>query len=164
MNPTTTSTITESSEFILRRLQETFPDWALGVPILFALAVLIVSGLGMGVLPALRLSDTDLKTVLNEHGRRTTSSAATSRVMSGMIVAEVALAIALVAGAGWLVQSFARLRTIDEAAELLNVSPRTVRRLIESGALPVHRPLGRLVRIADADLAALLAASRRVEW
>ena len=40
-----------------------------------------------------------------------------------------------------------RLRTIDEAAELLNVSPRTVRRLIESGALPVHR-LGRLVRIA----------------
>jgi hypothetical protein len=26
-----------------------------------------------------------------------------------------------------------RLRTVDEAAELLNVSPRTVRRLIESG-------------------------------
>jgi excisionase family DNA binding protein len=54
-----------------------------------------------------------------------------------------------------------RLRTIDEAAELLNVSPRTVRRLIESGALPVHR-LGRLVRIADGDLAAFLAASRCV--
>jgi excisionase family DNA binding protein len=54
-----------------------------------------------------------------------------------------------------------RLRTIDEAAELLNVSPRTVRRLIESGALPVHR-LGRLVRIADPDLAAFLAATRSV--
>jgi excisionase family DNA binding protein len=54
-----------------------------------------------------------------------------------------------------------RLRTIDEAAELLNVSPRTVRRLIESGALPVHR-LGRLVRIGDLDLAAFLAASRSV--
>jgi excisionase family DNA binding protein len=52
-----------------------------------------------------------------------------------------------------------RLRTIDEVAELLNVSPRTVRRLIESGALPVHR-LGRLVRIADADLATFLAANR----
>jgi excisionase family DNA binding protein len=52
-----------------------------------------------------------------------------------------------------------RLRTIDEASELLNVSPRTVRRFIESGALPAHR-LGRLVRIADADLAAFLAASR----
>jgi excisionase family DNA binding protein len=54
-----------------------------------------------------------------------------------------------------------RLRTIDEAADLLNVSPRTVRRLIEAGALPVHR-LGRLVRIADPDLAAFLAATRSV--
>jgi len=94
----------------LPRLDTVPFDWRV---LLFSLAVLIVSGLGIGVLPALRLSDTDLKTVLNEHGRRTTSSAATSRVMSGMIVAEVALAIALVAGAGWLVQSFARLRTID---------------------------------------------------
>jgi excisionase family DNA binding protein len=54
-----------------------------------------------------------------------------------------------------------RLRTINEAAELLNVSPRTVRRLIEAGALPVHR-FGRLVRIADPDLATFLAASRSV--
>ena len=52
-----------------------------------------------------------------------------------------------------------RLRTIDETAELLNVSPRTVRRLIESGALPVHR-FGRLVRISDGDIAAFLAANR----
>jgi predicted permease len=90
---------------------ETVPfDWRV---VLFSLVVLIVSGIGIGVVPALRLSDTDLKTVLNEHGRRTTSSHATSRAMSGMIVAEVAVAIALVAGAGWLIQSFARLRTID---------------------------------------------------
>ena len=54
-----------------------------------------------------------------------------------------------------------RLRTIDETAELLNVSPRTVRRLINSGALPAHR-LGRLVRIADGDLAVFLAASRSI--
>jgi excisionase family DNA binding protein len=54
-----------------------------------------------------------------------------------------------------------KLRTIDETAELLNVSPRTVRRIIDSGALGVHR-FGRLVRIADADLAVLLAASRSV--
>ena len=54
-----------------------------------------------------------------------------------------------------------RLRSIDETAALLNLSPRSVRRLIESGALPVHR-FGRLVRIADADVAVLLAASRSV--
>lgn len=54
-----------------------------------------------------------------------------------------------------------KLRTIDETADLFNTSTRTVRRLIDSGALPVHR-LGRLVRIADADIAAFLAANRTV--
>jgi hypothetical protein len=58
-----------------------------------------------------------------------------------------------------------RLRTIDEAADLLNVSPRGC--AIESGARPVHR-LGRLVRIGDPDLAAFparepLAGSIRAE-
>ena len=57
--------------------------------------------------------------------------------------------------------SIARLLTIDEVAEILNVSTRTVRRLIDSGALPAHR-LGRLVRIADRDLAVFLAASRSI--
>lgn len=54
-----------------------------------------------------------------------------------------------------------KLLTIDEAAELFNASPRTVRRFIEAGALPVHR-LGRLVRISEADIAAFLAAKRSV--
>jgi excisionase family DNA binding protein len=54
-----------------------------------------------------------------------------------------------------------RLHTIDETAELLNVSPRTVRRLIEAGALRAHR-IGRLIRISDEDIAAFLAANRSV--
>ena len=49
-----------------------------------------------------------------------------------------------------------KLRTIDETAEILNVSTRTVRRLIESGELWAHRIRG-LVRISDADIAAYLA-------
>jgi excisionase family DNA binding protein len=52
-----------------------------------------------------------------------------------------------------------KLLTIDEVAEVLNVSPRTVRRLTETGGLRVHR-LGRLVRISDDDLALFLAANR----
>jgi len=56
-------------------------------------------------------------------------------------------------------QPFGRLRTIDETAEILNVSSRTVRRLIDSGTLPVHR-FGRSVRISDPDIAQLMAASR----
>lgn len=54
-----------------------------------------------------------------------------------------------------------KLRTIDETAELFNTSTRTVRRLIDSGALPAHR-LGRCVRISDLDIAVFLAANRSV--
>lgn len=66
-----------------------------------------------------------------------------------------------VAGPGTRARPVTQLRTIDEIAELLSVSQRTVRRLIKSGALPVYR-LGRTVRIADADIAALLAANRNI--
>jgi excisionase family DNA binding protein len=53
------------------------------------------------------------------------------------------------------------LRTIPETAGILQTSERTVRRLIASGELRAHR-FHRLVRIADADIAALLDASRTV--
>jgi putative ABC transport system permease protein len=84
-----------------------------GRVLLFAVAVFVVSGLAMGAAPAWRLAGTDIRTLLNESGRNATPSGATSRIMSSLIVAEVALAIALVTGAGWLVQSFARVRAID---------------------------------------------------
>jgi excisionase family DNA binding protein len=54
-----------------------------------------------------------------------------------------------------------KLRTIPETAEILQTSERTVRRLIASGELRAHR-FHRLVRIADADIAALLDATRTV--
>jgi excisionase family DNA binding protein len=56
-------------------------------------------------------------------------------------------------------QPLGKLRTIDETADILSVSTRTVRRLIDSGALPVHR-FGRSVRVSDPDISLLLAASR----
>jgi putative ABC transport system permease protein len=84
-----------------------------GRVLLFAFAVLLFSGLVMGVAPAWRLAAVDIKTLLNESGRSASASRSTSRFMSTMIVAEIAMAIALVAGAGWLVQSFSRLRATD---------------------------------------------------
>jgi predicted permease len=79
----------------------------------FALLVLLVSGLMLGVAPAVRLARTDLKTLINESGRSTSGGRGTARIMGAMTVAEVALALTLVAGAGWLVQSFSRLRHTD---------------------------------------------------
>jgi putative ABC transport system permease protein len=105
--------------------------------LLFTLAILLFTGVTMGLAPALRLAETDLRTLLNESGRNTTASRGTSRIRSAMIVLEIALAIALVAGAGWLVQSFTRLRTLDagfDARGRLMLDIRTTRRFEQPDA------------------------------
>ena len=80
-----------------------------GTVLLFALGTLLVSGLLVGLVPALRLARTDVRTLLNESSRSTSSGRSTGRWLSVMTVAEIALAIMLVAGAGWLVRGFANL-------------------------------------------------------
>jgi len=52
-----------------------------------------------------------------------------------------------------------RFFTIEQAAEILSVSERSVRRLIDDHNLPVHR-FGCAVRIAEADLRAFIAMHR----
>ena len=54
-----------------------------------------------------------------------------------------------------------RLLTIDEVAELLRVSPRTVRRLIARRGLP-HFRFGRVVRCSSGDLFRWLQARKEV--
>ena len=49
-----------------------------------------------------------------------------------------------------------KLHTMAEVAEILGLSKRSVQRLVATGALRVHR-LGRAVRVADSDIAMLLA-------
>ena len=84
-----------------------------GRVLLFALAALIVSGVLVGFAPALRLAVTDVRTLMNESGRSSTGGRATTRWLGALTIAEVALAVTLVAGAGWLVRSFDNLRTTD---------------------------------------------------
>ena len=80
---------------------------------LFALGALVVSGILVGFAPALRLARTDVRSLMNESTRSATAGGGTSRWLSAMTVIEIALAIILVAGAGWLVRGFANLRSTD---------------------------------------------------
>jgi predicted permease len=81
--------------------------------LLFSLVVLVVSGLLVGFAPALRLAAADVRTLMNESTRSATGGRGTSRWLSAMTVVEIALAIVLVAAAGWLVRGFATLRGTD---------------------------------------------------
>lgn len=84
-----------------------------GRVLLFALAALVVSGVLVGFAPALRLAATDVRTLMNESGRSSSGGRGTARWLGAMTIAEVALAVILVAGAGWLIRSFDNLRTTD---------------------------------------------------
>jgi predicted permease len=79
----------------------------------FTLGVLVVTGLLVGFAPAIRLASTDVRTLLNESGRSNSGGRTTARWLSAMTIAEIALAIMLVAAAGWLVRGFATLRNMN---------------------------------------------------
>ena len=63
--------------------------------------------------PLLHLRERVVTMSLKESGQRTTAGSARARVRSGLVMAEVALAVVLVIGAGLLLRSFWNLMSVD---------------------------------------------------
>src|SRR5688500_14842332 len=82
-----------------------------GVVLAFTLFVSIISGLLFGIMPALRASS-DLERSLRA-GARGTIGGGGQKLRGALVVAEVALAMILVIGAGLATKSFSRLLAID---------------------------------------------------
>jgi putative ABC transport system permease protein len=80
--------------------------------LLFAGAITVITGLLFGLAPALQASRTDEATRIREGGRGRSSSRMT-RTRSTLVVAEMALAVVLLVGAGLLLRSFARLTHVN---------------------------------------------------
>jgi putative ABC transport system permease protein len=81
--------------------------------LIFSLVMLVITGAIIGLAPAVRLMRSDMKTLMNDSSRSASAGRGTTRWLMAMTVAEVALAIMLLAGAGWLVRGFANLRKTD---------------------------------------------------
>ncbi len=79
----------------------------------FTVLVSLLTGVLFGLAPAFQASRLDLRSALNESGRGTSGSGARHRLRNGLVIAEVALALLLLTGAGLLMQSFARLSRVD---------------------------------------------------
>ena len=66
-----------------------------------------------GLAPALQAARPDLSGALTEGGRGGSAGARRQRFRRGLVVSQIALALVLVAAAGLLIQSFARMRGVD---------------------------------------------------
>jgi putative ABC transport system permease protein len=78
----------------------------------FTVAVSLATGLAFGTLPALA-SRADPLTALKAGGRGSTGGGGRQSVQSGLIVAQVAVSVVLLVGAGLLLVSFYRLQGVD---------------------------------------------------
>ena len=91
----------------LPRLDDIALDWRVG---LFAFAATLAVGVLFGLAPSLQASKPALNVDLKDGGRSGTARTGARNVM---VVAQVALALVLLIGAGLMLTSFSRLRAVD---------------------------------------------------
>jgi putative ABC transport system permease protein len=84
-----------------------------GYALAFSAAVSILTGILFGLAPAIQCSRLDLTDALKDGGKGTGMGSAGGRTRSLLVVAEVALSVVLLVGAGLTVRGFVGLQTMD---------------------------------------------------
>jgi putative ABC transport system permease protein len=77
--------------------------------LLFAAVIIILVAFAFGLIPALQATHPDLQATLKEGGRSATSTSAQHRLRAALAVAETALALVLLVGAGLMLKSLYHL-------------------------------------------------------
>ena len=84
-----------------------------GAVIAFTGLVAIATGVLFGLIPAFQATRGDLVSSLKEGGKGALASRRAGRMREGLVITEIALAVMLLAGAGLLMRSFARLQSVN---------------------------------------------------
>src|ERR1051325_3360180 len=87
----------------------------------FAVALSALRGIAFGLVPALQTSRADPQAALREGGRGATAGRRPLRMRRALLVAEIALALVLLVGAGLLIRSFANLTGGDPGVDTPHV-------------------------------------------
>jgi putative ABC transport system permease protein len=95
----------------LPRLEEITLDLRV---LLIALGLSLITGLSVGIVPALRAARSDPGETLKAGGRSVTGDRRSRRAGSGLISAQVGLTSVLLIGAGLLISSFVRVLQVDK--------------------------------------------------
>jgi putative ABC transport system permease protein len=89
--------------------------------LLFSLAIATFASILFGLVPAARISRMNLADCLKEGSTRATSGAERGLVRQSLVVAEIALSLVLLAGAGLAVRSFMKLLSADPGYDSRNL-------------------------------------------
>jgi predicted permease len=73
---------------------------------LFAFGIATLSGIAVGLFPAIRVSRADLANDLKSSGRSTTATRSHARMRNGLVTVEIALSVILLIASGLLLRSF----------------------------------------------------------
>jgi len=98
----------------------------------FSFGVAVLAGIAFGVAPAVQATRPDLEGMLRESGRSSSGSRRQTRARNVLVVCQVALALVLLIGAGLLLRTFDRLRSVDLGVRTSHVL-----------TFAVHLPMGR---------------------
>src|SRR5205814_754302 len=79
----------------------------------FTLAVSVAASLLFGLAPAIQASRADLNAALKLGAGRSSGLNASGRIRGALVVAEIALSVVLLAGAGLLMKSFLALNNVS---------------------------------------------------
>ncbi len=112
-------------EFLKQIGARTVPRLAeVNVDLLVVIVTAVVSvgtGILFGLIPAFATAKPELTETLKEGSRSSTTGARRNQVRNSLVVAEIALALVLLVGAGLLLKSYARVQNIDPGFDRRNV-------------------------------------------
>lgn len=94
--------------------------------LVFTLVISVCTGILAGVLPGLRLSRPNVNEALKQGLGRTDSDSGGHRTRSVLVIAEVALSLVLLFGAGLMIRSFQQLQRVNPGFESQNVMTMTL--------------------------------------
>jgi putative ABC transport system permease protein len=107
--------------YLARMLPQSLPaslDWRV---LVFAVALTAVVGLLIGLIPVFHILRTNLAAVIQSNSRGSSSSRGVRALSSALVVAQVAVALVLLTGAGLLIYSFSEALKVDPGLEPANV-------------------------------------------
>jgi putative ABC transport system permease protein len=110
---------------LLRLIPVELPFWMRieidGIALLFNFAIAMLTGLFFGLIPAWQASRADLNLALKESAKGSGGGMISHRLRNALVVAEIAISLLLLVGAGLMIQSFMRLQRVDLGVQTGNL-------------------------------------------